>query len=362
MSTRDSSRLSFYSCRPQKTILSPAWQKILDDISTRNQENVWWVDVVDGTNGDVSRVSHDLSIHPLTTEDIVMRDPREKIEVFRNYYLISLQTLVSRTSNDEKYAGDIHSGPESSFVPDSVPLYILVFSTGVVTFSPGGCDHVSRVCYRIHRMHDDKILSGDWIFYALIDDIVDNFLPYIESTERESEAIEDQVFIARTDDLPFLIPRIDRLRKKITHLIRCLNGKHDVLNSFIKRCQAKDKNPMFPAGDLLVYLGDVQDHLTTAMTSLTHVDEIVARSQSKFLAQLSVNNLRLSLKVNEGLSKVTVLATIFVPLHLVTGMFGMNVEVPGQETESLAWFLGIVGAFIVFIAIACFVAARFRLL
>lgn len=184
----------------------------------------------------------------------------------------------------------------------------------------------------------------------------------MQSASRESEAIEDQVFIARVDDAKSLIPRVDTLRKKITHLIRCLNGKLDVLNGFVKRCQAKDKHPVFPDGDLILYLGDVQDHLITTMSNLSHFDEIVGRSQANCLAQLSATNLRLSLNINEVMSKVTILATIFVPLHLVTGLFGMNVEVPGQEDKGLAWFFGIVGVFVAFMVLACGMAWRYKLL
>lgn len=184
----------------------------------------------------------------------------------------------------------------------------------------------------------------------------------MQAAQLESEAIEDQVFIARVDDVKSLIPRVDLLRKKITRLIRALNGKLDVLNGFVKRCQAKDKHPVFPDGDLIMYLGDVQDHLVTTMSNLAHFDEIVGRSQANCLAQLSANNLRLSLNINSVMSKVTVLATIFVPMHLITGLFGMNVQVPGQHVDGLGWFFGIVGIFLTFISVACFAAYRFKLL
>ena len=98
------------------------------------------------------------------------------------------------------------------------------------------------------------------------------------------------------------------------------------------------------------------------MSNLAHFDEIVGRSQSNCLAQLSATNLRLSYNITSVMSRVTVLATIFVPLHLVTGLFGMNVEVPGQEVDGLAWFFGIVGFFLAFTLVACLVAARFQLL
>ncbi|KAF9885997.1 magnesium and cobalt transport protein CorA [Aspergillus nanangensis] len=338
MDIKESPRFTCFSCGTQNTIASTTWEGALDIEKDNDLADGWWLDICDATEEDVDQVSQALAIHPLTAEDVVIREPREKVEVFRNYYLISLQTLISSAVSKEGGGGggEDLATPFHASKPEPAPFYILVFRTGVVTFSPSGCSHVARVRDRARKLHDPKVLSGDWICYAILagfdsDDIVDSFLPYMESAERESEAIEDQVFTARAEDLQILIPRIDRLRKNITHLIRCLSGKHDVLNSFIKRCQAIDRHPVFPDGDLSLYLGDVQDHLVTTMTSLTHIDEIISRSQSKFLAQLSVTNLRLSLNINGVLSRVTVLATIFVPLHVVTGMFGMNVEVPGQE-------------------------------
>ncbi|KAL3252586.1 hypothetical protein ABHI18_010011 [Aspergillus niger] len=337
-------RFSHFSCRTQQVVTSSTWEGLLIEQSTLSADtkgsewDTWWVDICDATEEEVSTVCQALSIHPLTAEDIATREPREKIEAFRNYYLISFQTLLP--TDDFKSSRSLKP---SSSIPGSAGFYILVFKNATVTFSPSGCHHIARVRDRIRRTQDTHLVSSDWICYALIDEIIDDFEPYMRAAEREADAIEDQVFIARVDDVKALIPQLDSLRKSITQLIRCLTGKYDVLSGFVKRCQAKDRNPMFPDGDLLVYLGDVQDHLVTTLTSLSHFDEIVGRSQSNFLAQLSVNNIRLSYDVNAVLSKVTILATIFVPLHMVTGLFGMNVEVPGQNVDNLGWFFGIIG-------------------
>ncbi|KAI2829989.1 hypothetical protein CBS63078_269 [Aspergillus niger] len=323
-------RFSHFSCRTQQVVTSSTWEGLLIEQSTlsadtkESERDTWWVDICDATEEEVSTVCQALSIHPLTAEDIATREPREKIEAFRNYYLISFQTLLP--TDDFKSSRSLKP---SSSIPGSAGFYILVFKNATVTFSPSGCHHIARVRDRIRRTQDTHLVSSDWICYALIDEIIDDFEPYMRAAEREADAIEDQVFIARVDDVKALIPQLDSLRKSITQLIRCLTGKYDVLSGFVKRCQAKDRNPMFPDGDLLVYLGDVQDHLVTTLTSLSHFDEIVGRSQSNFLAQLSVNNIRLSYDVNAVLSKVTILATIFVPLHMVTGLFGMNVECKG---------------------------------
>lgn len=195
----------------------------------------------------------------------------------------------------------------------------------------------------------------------------------MQAASRESEAIEDQVFIVRADDIKTLIPRVDHLRKKITHLIRALSGKTDVLNGFVKRCQSKhfvasnDGKGLlafapFPDGDLLLYMGDVHDHLVTTMSNLAHFDEIVSRSQSNCLSQLSATNIRLSYKITAVMSRVSVLAAIFVPLHMVTGLFGMNVEVPGENASGVSWFFGILGIMVAFVVISCWMASRYKLL
>ncbi|PYI32125.1 cora family metal ion transporter [Aspergillus indologenus CBS 114.80] len=367
MHPEDTPRFTHFSCQSQEVTVASTFEGLLADRSEQLSESndlkadAWWLDICDASEEDVKAVGQALSIHPLTAEDIVTREPREKIETFRNYYLISFQTLLSATGNSLERMKSLTSEPHT--IPDSAGFYILVFKNAVVTFSPKGCcNHVSRVLDRIHRMQDPSIMSSEWICYALIDDIVDSFAPYIRAAERDCDAIEDQVFMARADDIKAIIPLVDRLHKSITQLTNCLSGKNDVLNGFVKRCQAKSQNAVFSKADMIVYLGDVQDHLVTTLTSLSHFDEIVGRSQANFLAQMSVNNIRLSLNINEILSKVTVLASIFVPLHMITGLWGMNVPVPGQDAEGLAWFFGIVGCFVAFIVVCCLVAQRMKLL
>lgn len=176
------------------------------------------------------------------------------------------------------------------------------------------------------------------------------------------EAIEDQVFIARIADVKSLVPRIDTLRKKISFVLRCLSGKIDVLNGFVKRCQTSSKPPVFPDGELILYLGDVQDHLVTTTSNLAHFDGIVRRSQANCLAQLSATNLRMGYKINSVISKLTVVATIVTPMHMLTWLFGMNVPVPGGDTDGLGWFFGIVGLICAFSAVSFAVSYKLKLL
>jgi magnesium transporter len=173
--------------------------------------------------------------------------------------------------------------------------------------------------------------------------------------EAESEAIEDHVFIARVDDFETFLPRIGELRKKVVSLMRLLGGKADVIKGFSKRCN--EQYSVTPRGDIGLYLGDIQDHVVTMMSNLGHFEKMLSRSHGNYLAQLNVNNIVLGNKVNKVLSKVTLIASLLVPMNLICGLWGMNVPVPGRDTDGLGWFFGIVG-FIGFILVASTFLAR----
>jgi magnesium transporter len=190
------------------------------------------------------------------------------------------------------------------------------------------------------------------------DDIVDTFAPIITKIEVETDLIEDQVFIARNDDMQAFLRKIGMVRKNVMGLMKLLGGKADVLRGFTKRCNANYK--VTPRMDIGLYLGDIQDHVVTMMTSLAHFEKMLSRSHSNYLAQLSIDNITQGNQANKVLSKITLLASILVPLNLVCGMFGMNVKVPWRNVDNLGPFFGILGLLILLVIISLVVARRKR--
>jgi magnesium transporter len=170
--------------------------------------------------------------------------------------------------------------------------------------------------------------------------------------------IEDEVFIARNDDMHTFLRKIGMVRKNVMGLMKLLGGKADVLRGFTKRCNANYK--VTPRMDIGLYLGDIQDHVVTMMTSLAHFEKMLSRSHSNYLAQLSIDNITQGNNANKVLSKITLLASILVPLNLVCGMFGMNVQVPWRSVDNLAPFFGILGVLVVFVFVSLIVARRMR--
>ena len=190
------------------------------------------------------------------------------------------------------------------------------------------------------------------------DDIVDTFGPVIHEVEQETDMIEDQVFVTRDDDSNSLLRQIGDCRRKVMGLMRLLGGKADVIKGFAKRCN--EQYSVTPRAEIGLYLGDIQDHVVTMMSNLAHFEKMLSRSHSNYLAQLSMEGIAQGNRTNRVLSKITIIATILVPLNLICGLFGMNVPVPGRSTTGLQWFFGILGIIGAIIVTSLMVAKRHK--
>ncbi|KPI41463.1 putative metal ion transporter C27B12.12c [Cyphellophora attinorum] len=316
-----------------------------DLFEVADEGGVWWLDMLNPTAAELECICKAFKIHRLTKEDIETQEPREKVELFPQYYFVCFRSFNMDAAHED-------------FL-DPIHVYIVVCADGVLSFSYTPNPHARNVRKRINKLGDFVSLGPDYICYAMIDDIVDCFAPVIRDQEHESEAIEDQVFIAREDDLSALLKKIGMCRKRVLNMMRLLGGKADVIRGFAKRCN--ESYDMTPRGDIGLYLGDIQDHVVTMMSNLGHVEKMLSRSHGNYLAQLNVDTIIRGNVSNKNLTKITVVATILVPLNLITGLFGMNVHVPGAGGDSLAWFFGILGAILLFVTTALVVARRLRM-
>ncbi|KAF8528803.1 hypothetical protein BU17DRAFT_36833 [Hysterangium stoloniferum] len=279
--------------------------------------NTWWLDVLSPTDDEMRMLSKVFSIHPLTTEDIQMEEAREKIELFRNYYLVCF-----RSFDQDQY---------SPTYLEPVNMYIIVFREGTLSFHFQPTPHPQNVRRRITQLKDYISVTSDWISYALIDDITDAFGPLIQSIEYEVDSIDELVLILKEAEQSDMLRRIGTCRKKVMGLLRLMGNKADVVKGLAKRCN--ENWSVAPKSDIGLYLSDIQDHLITMTQNLNHYEKILSRSHSNYLAQISIEMTDANNQINDVLSKLTALGTVLIPMNLITGLWGMNVHVPGQDVN-----------------------------
>ncbi|SMN22449.1 similar to Saccharomyces cerevisiae YOL130W ALR1 Plasma membrane Mg(2+) transporter, expression and turnover are regulated by Mg(2+) concentration [Maudiozyma saulgeensis] len=394
-------RFSFFNSSSEETVHSTDIPSLVSKGQSfydlfKGGQPTWWLDCSCPTDDEMRCIAKAFGIHPLTAEDIRMQETREKVELFKSYYFVCFHTF----ENDK----------ESEDFLEPINVYIVVFRSGVITFHFNPISHPANVRRRVRQLRDYVDVNSDWICYALIDDITDSFAPVIQSIEYEADAIEDSVFMARDEDFSVMLQRIGESRRKTMTLMRLLSGKADVIKMFAKRCQdeAKGIGPALtsqinianlqsnynsnanvnharrhgapnhhhiaamnaqsetmmnnhmasqPRAEIAMYLGDIQDHLLTMYQNLAAYEKIFSRSHSNYLAQLQVESFNSNNRVTEMLGKVTMIGTMLVPLNVITGLFGMNVKVPGEGVGGYGWWFGILGVLVSLAVVGWFAAS-----
>lgn len=340
-------RFSFFATDSEATIHSPDVSSLLDEDTTfedlfNTSNGTWWLDCLDPTDAELMTLAKAFNIHPLTAEDIRTRETRQKVELFKKYYFVSFHTFDSDS--------------ESETFLEPINVYIVVFREGILSFHFSPISHDCNVRRRIRQLRDYVRVSSDWICYAIIDDITDGFKPVIREIEVETDVIEDSVFIAREADFTPILRRIGIARQRVMILLRLLSGKADVIKMFAKRCNEQYSNA--PRLEIGLYLSDVQDHIISMHQNLSVYEKVFSRSHGNYLAQLQVESVNSNNRITKVLGRVTLIGTILVPLNLVTGLFGMNVRVPGQGGENLKWFFGIIGFIVAVIIMFSLIANK----
>ncbi|KAL3424998.1 Alr1p-like transporter protein [Phlyctema vagabunda] len=325
----------------------------------------WWLDVLSPTDAEMKVLSKTFGIHPLTAEDIMMQEAREKVELFKNYYFVNYRSFEQDMNNED-------------FL-EPVNMYVVVFREGVISFHFSMTPHPANVRRRIRQLKDFMILSSDWVSYAIIDDITDVFAPLIQNIEDEVDDIDDAILRLHSpiedekerssnekkseagdgtsgESGGDMLRRVGDCRKKVMGLYRLLGNKADVIKGFAKRCN--EHWEIAPRSEIGLYLGDIQDHIITMTGNLSHYEKILARSHGNYLAQINIRMNERQEQTADVLGKLTVLGTIVLPMNIITGLWGMNVWVPGQEYEGdLTWFWCITAG-LLFFGLICFYTAK----
>ncbi|KAG0183117.1 CorA metal ion transporter [Apophysomyces sp. BC1034] len=278
----------------------------------------WWVDVLNPTTEEMRVLKKVFHIHALTAEDIQAKEQCEKVEVFPNYTFVCCRSF------------DMDSSVER-LQPYS--FYNLIFKEGMLTFHFNPSSHLERVRRRANQLQEHTTITPAWMNYALIDDIVDCFQPMVQQVEMESISIDELSLLLRKEERADMLKRISRCRRRATHLLRLLSAKVDGVKGLMKRYE--DKPELL---DIKLYLGDVQDHVVTMLQSTNHYSRMLARAHTNYLAQVNVELSHTYSMTNKVMNRLTFLGTVFIPLHLVSSLWGMNIKVPGDELNDNHWF------------------------
>ncbi|KAJ3319828.1 CorA metal ion transporter [Boothiomyces sp. JEL0866] len=308
-----------------------------DEMSIREllESGPFWIDCLSPTLIEMNEISKLFHLHPLTNEDIQTADTREKCEVFEKYFFV-----VMRSFEQDQY--------KNSFMQ---PITVSIFQYSPTFHSRNVRSRIDQLAaYGLH-------VTTEWINYALIDDITDSYMPFMKVIELEVDTIEELVLIlSQESEQSDMLRRIGMVRKRVMQLLRLMCTKADVIKMIINRCLDTSIG-----NETRFYLEDIHDHVLTMMQNLSHYEKSLARSHSNYLAQISIDITQASNRTSDTVMRMTLLASILVPLNIITGLWGMNVRVPGQDREDLTWFFSIICAMFFLITGTYYFVRRMKL-
>lgn len=259
------------------------------------ENTVCWIDVQGLGDETVLRELAELfSIHPLALEDVVNVPQRPKVERFEKHTLcITRMAMVS----------------EGTIEREQVSLF--VGSNFVLTFQERRGDVFDPVRVRIRQGGPLLRNSGpSYLAYALLDAVIDGYYPVMEEFGERLEGLEDEVV---ANPQPAILHEIHRAKRDLLALRRAIWPQREAINTMIR-----DENPLFP-DTVRVYLRDCYDHCVQIMDAVETYRELAGGLMDVYLS--SVGN-----RQNEIMKVLTIMASIFIPLTFMAGIYGMNFE------------------------------------
>jgi magnesium transporter len=282
----------------RETLVEKELPSIEEAYQYRDSPPVTWININGLHDVDIiEKVGQQFDIHPLTREDIVNTAQRPKVDDYENYLFVVLKML----SFDDQ-AGRISSEQISLILGEH---YLLSFQE-----QPG--DVFDPVRQRIRGAKGRIRGSGcDYLAYTLIDAVVDHYFTVLEKMVVKIEDLEEELL--KKDPAPQMLETIHYLKREMIYFRKQVWPLREVINAHVK-----DQSQLIQE-TTRVFLRDVYDHTIQVIDTIESLRDVLSGLQDLYLSTISN-------RMNEVMKVLTIMATIFIPLTFIAGIYGMNFE------------------------------------
>jgi len=272
-------------------------KNVSDGTEFKEKNTVTWINI-DGLHdsGLMKEIGEIFDLHPLLIEDIMNTDQRPKLQEYDNNLFLVLKMLRYDETNRTIIAEQ---------------LSLVIGKTFLLTFQEQPGDVFDPVRERIRKQKGRiRATSIDYLAYALIDTVVDN---YIYIIERFGEKIEDMEDVVLGDPEPEIMEQLSNYKKEMNYLRKSIRPAKEAITQLARL----DTNLI----DIktIPFLKDLEDLITQASEAIDTYREMLSD-------QMNLYNSALSNKMNDVMKILTIFAAIFIPLTFIAGIYGTNFE------------------------------------
>ncbi|MFC1914857.1 magnesium/cobalt transporter CorA [Chloroflexota bacterium] len=293
----------------------------------KDKPTVTWINI-DGLHDIklIEKIGKYFDLHPLVLEDIVNTEQRPKLEDFGNYIFLVLKMLHYDNKKNELEAEQVS----------------LIFGSNFVISFQERVGHIFEPLRERIRKGKGRIRksAADYLAYALVDSIVDNYFIILEQIGERMEDTEQELAANPTQET---LQTIRVFKKEMIFLRKSIWPLRELVNSL-------DRSESSLVDEATgIYLKDVYDHTIQIIDTVESFRDMLSGMLDVYLS--SISN-----KMNEVMKVLTIFASIFIPLTFVAGLYGMNF----QFMPELEWRWGYFAALGFMILVGLSLAVYFK--
>jgi magnesium transporter len=280
-----------------------------------------WLGMFEPQNEELDKVREAFGLHELAVEDAQTFHLRPKVEQYEDGVLL----VILRTARYDEQREEVDFGEISLFI---APSFVITVRQGVASDL-----HAARM--RLEQRPELLEAGTAAVLWAILDKVVDDYLPVVEGLENDIEEVEATVFsgaAAPTERIYFLRREVSDFYRAVHPMLAHLDG--------LERGTVGNVT-----AELLPYFRDVHDHLTLVNDEVAAQRDLLTTVLEANMAVISMEQVQVSLRQNDAIKQLTIIATVFLPLSFVVGFFGQNFGWLVDHLDSFAAFavLGIGG-------------------
>ena len=311
----------------QEEIIEKDIEDVGECISYKDKPSVSWINV-DGIHDVevIQDIGEQFGLHSLVLEDIVDTTQRPKIEDHGEYLYIVLKMLCQNEKEED---------------PRAEQVSIIVGRNYVMTFQEIEGDVFDALRERIRSGKGRVRRKGaDYLAYTIIDSIVDHHFLILESFGERIEELEESV---TENPKPEMMQKIHNLKRQMIFIRKSIWPLREVINSI-----QREEIPLIDSS-INIYFKDVYDHTIQIMEIVETYRDMLTGIHDTYLS--SISN-----RMNEVMKVLTIIATIFIPLTFIAGVYGMNFK----NMPELGWRWGYLSVWILIAITAVLMVLLFR--
>ncbi len=295
-----------------------------------DQSKVNWIDVSGISDIElIKEIAGHFEFHPLMTEDILNSEHLPKSEEYEKHHFFTLKMMMLKNDNAQVIIRQEH-------------LSLVLGNYYVISFQDLIQGDVFEGVRARARGAKGRIRKNgaDYVFYALIDSVIDQYFIVMEHLKEKMEDLEDDILANPSENM---INNIISLKREMTNIRRVIYPVRDA----VERIFIDDFDLLDPS--TITYFRDVRDHIYHLVTIYDNAKETIASLMDMYQSNLS-NNL------NSIMKTLTMISLFFVPLTFIAGVYGMNF----RFMPELGWKMGYPFSWLIMLSIVIFMYSYLR--